>query len=176
MVGRMLFANGTGLVDRALAAVGLNGSTYWLLGPNAFWAMLIVEIWTAWPFTYLMVLAALSGVPHELYEAVELDGGGSWAKLRFVVFPHIRGLLFLSVVLSAIARLGSFTLPYVMFNNPPPESVAVLPINVYFRAFSTFQFGYAAATGLFMMAIVAVPAYFYIRATRLRTDLTVEAS
>jgi multiple sugar transport system permease protein len=96
--------------------------------------------------------------------------------LRFVVFPHIRGLLFLSVALSAIARLGSFTLPYVMFNNPPPESVAVLPINVYFRAFSTFQFGYAAATGLFMMAIVAVPAYFYIRATRLRTDLTVEAS
>lgn len=170
MIGRMLFANGTGLVNLVMGTLGLGYNTYWLLGPNSFWAMLAVEIWTAWPFTYLMVLAALSAVPHELYEATELDGGGSWAKLRHVVFPHIRGVLFISIVLSAISRLGSFTLPYVMFNNPPPEEVALLPINIYFRAFSTFQFGYAAATGLFMIAIIAIPAFVYIRATRLRTE------
>jgi multiple sugar transport system permease protein len=170
MIGRMLFANGTGLVDLVKGAVGLGSTTYWLLGPNSFWAMLAVEIWTAWPFTYLMVLAALSAVPHELYESTELDGGGSWAKFRFVVFPHVRGVILMSIVLSAIARLGSFTLPYVMFNNPPPVEVSLLPINIYFRAFSTFQFGYAAATGLFMIAVVAIPAFIYIRATRLRTE------
>lgn len=171
MVGRVLFANGTGLVDQIMGVLGLGSNTYWLLGPNAFWAMVMVEVWMVWPFTYLMVLAALTSIPGELYEAVQLDGGGYRAKIRFVVLPAIRGVLLLSMVLSTIFHLGGFTLPYVMFSDPPPPAVAVLPINVYFRAFSTFQFGVAAATGVFMMIVFAIPAYFYIRATRLRQAL-----
>ena len=53
--------------------------------PKNIWVLVSNEWGTAWPFTYLFVLAGLAGIPHELYEAAELDGGGSWAKLRYVV-------------------------------------------------------------------------------------------
>jgi multiple sugar transport system permease protein len=167
-VGHMMFLNGTGLVDRVMGALGASRNMYWLIGPNSFWAMLAVEIWIVWPFTYLLLLAGLAAVPDELYEAVEIDGGKSLAKLRYVAFPEVRGLLLLSMVLSVIFHLGNFTLPYVMFTNPPPTAVQVLPIAVYYQAFSNFQYGDAAATGLFMMIIFAIPACVYIRATRLQ--------
>lgn len=167
-VGHVMFLNGTGLVDRVMGALGASRNMYWLIGPNSFWAMLAVEIWIVWPFTYLLLLAGLAAVPNELYEAVEIDGGKSLAKLRHVALPEVRGLLLLSMVLSAIFHLGNFTLPYVMFNNPPPTAVQVLPIAVYYQAFSNFQYGDAAATGLFMMVIFAIPAFIYIRTTRLQ--------
>lgn len=173
VVGRMMFLNGTGLVDRGISVLGLPHNTYWLLGPNAFWAMLIMEVWTVWPFTYLLILAGLTAIPIELYEAVELDGGRHFAKIRYIVLPHVRGLLGLSMVLSTIFHLGNFTLPFVMFNNPPPPSVAVLPIDVYYRAFASNQFGEAAAAGIFMIVVFALPAYAYIRASRLRQSLAV---
>lgn len=168
-VARVMFLNGSGLVDQALSHLGLaSRDMYWLLGPNTFWAMLATEVWIVWPFTYLMVLAGLTSVPRELYEAVELDGCGHWGKLRYIVLPHVRGVLWLSVLLSTIFHLASFTLPFVMFGNPPPADVDVLPINVYFRAFTSGQYGIAAATAVIMLVVLIIPGYVYIRQTRLR--------
>jgi len=171
-VGRMMFLNGTGIVDRALSLMGVSAKTYWLLGPKAFWAMLAMEIWQVWPFTYLLILAGLAAVRDELYEAAEIDGGRYLVKLRYVVLPEVRGLLILSMVLSTIFHLGNFTLPFVMFSNPPPLSVAVLPIDVYYRAFTAVQFGQAAAAGVLMIVVFLIPAYIYIRASRLREALS----
>lgn len=170
-VARVMFLNGSGLVDQTLSHLGLaSRNMYWLLGPNTFWAMLATEVWIVWPFTYLMVLAGLTSVPRELYEAVELDGCGHFGKLRYIVLPHVRGVLLLSVLLSTIFHLASFTLPFVMFGNPPPADADVLPINVYYRAFTSGQYGIAAATAVIMLVVLIIPGYVYIRQTRLRGE------
>ena len=167
-VARAMFVNGTGLVDRVIAAFGGNANTYWLLGSKTFWAMLVTEVWAVWPFTYLLVLAGLSGVGRDLYEASAIDGAGYVAKLRFVVLPQIRSVLLLSVLLSTMFHLANFTLPFVMFGNPPPSRVTVLPIDVYYQAFGTQQYGLAAATAVLMVVVLAVPAFVYLRLTKLR--------
>lgn len=168
MVFRTMFMNHTGLVDQVLKWIGLsNGNTYWLLGPNTFWAMLIVEVWVVWPFSYLMVSAGLTSIDADLHEAAELDGAGYVARLRYIVFPEVKGILFLSILLSTIFHLGNFTLPFVMFGNPPPANVDVLPINIYYRAFTSSQYSIAAATAVIMLIVLAIPGYIYIRRTRL---------
>lgn len=167
-VARAMFVNGTGLIDRAIAAFGGNANTYWLLGSKTFWAMLAAEVWAVWPFIYLLVLAGLSGVDRDLYEASAIDGAGYSAKLRFVVLPQIRSVLLLAVLLSTMFHLANFTLPFVMFGNPPPSSVTVLPIDVYYQAFGTQQYGLAAATAVLMVVVLAVPAFMYLRLTKLR--------
>jgi len=168
-VARMMFLNGSGLVDQVLSHLGLaSRDMYWLIGPNTFWAMLATEVWIVWPFTYLMVLAGLTSVPRELYEAVELDGCGHFGKLRYIVLPQVRGVLLLSILISTIFHLTSFTLPFVMFGDPPPAGADVLPINVYYRAFTSGQYGIAAATAVLMLAILVIPGYVYIRQSRLR--------
>lgn len=168
IVARMMFQNGTGLVDRALGALHLASSgTYWLLGPNTFWAMVATDVWASWPFIYIMVLAGLTSVPVELYEAAEIDGAGNWGKVRWVVLPRLKSLLLLGLLLSTIYHFGNFTLPYIMFGSPPPSPVDVLPVNIYYQAFTSFQYAVAAATALLTLAVLVIPGYIYLRMSRL---------
>lgn len=167
MVGRALFLNPGGLVDRALSTIHANGNILWLAGNNAFWAMLMVEIWAVWPLTYMMVSAGLVSVDSDLYDAAEVDGAGYVAKLRHIVLPHIRNVLLLSIVISTIFHLGNFTLPFVMFSTPPPPAVDVLPVDIYFNAFVANYYSLAAAIAVIMVVVVLVPGIVYLRATRL---------
>jgi multiple sugar transport system permease protein len=170
-VARLMFQNGTGLIDRVLGATHLaSQNTYWLLGPNTFWALVISDVWLSWPFIYIMTLAGLSSVPIELYDAADLDGAGNMSKIRHVVLPQLRSLLWLALLLSTIYHFGSFTLPFILFGNAPPAQANVLPVDIYFRAFTSFQYGIAAATAVFTLAIMVVPGYIYLRSTRLGGD------
>ncbi len=168
IIGRIMFLNHYGLVDKVLAALHIASiNTFWLLGPNAFWAMTLTDMWAAWPFIYLLSLAALQSIPIEQYESAVIDGAGTWRKLASITFPQIGGILELALLLSTLNHFGNFTLPYVMFSSPPPTSVDVLPITTYFQAFSSFDFGLASAISVMTMLILLVPGYIYLRMTRL---------
>jgi multiple sugar transport system permease protein len=168
LMARIMFLNQTGLVDVVLSALGIaSRNTYWLIGPNAFWAMLFVELWATWPFIYMMTLAGLQAIPKQVYEAAELDGASYWQKIRWIALPQIGRLLALGMLLSTLNHFASFTLPFVMFSSPPPASVAVLTVNSYFNAFSSFEFGIASAMAVVTLVILFIPGYLYIRATRM---------
>lgn len=165
---RMMFLNGTGLIDRFLAKIHLAGvNTYWLVGPKSFWAMTITDIWAAWPFIYIMVLAGLQSIPGELYEVAELDGANSWQKLTRVVLPQLRGLLGLALLLSTLYHFNNFTLPFVMFGASPPTWVTVLPLNIYTTSFNLFDFSLGSAMSIITLIIMMIPGVIYLRALRL---------
>jgi multiple sugar transport system permease protein len=167
LLAQIAFLNQYGPVDKVLAALHIApAGTYWLIGPNAFWAMTATEIWEVWPFIYLMLLAGLQAIPREQLEAATVDGAGSWARLRRVVLPQLKGVYLLAAGLSTLFHFGNFTLPFVMFGSTPPASVDVLPVNIYFRAFSSFDFGVASATAVFNIALLAVPAAVYLALRR----------
>jgi multiple sugar transport system permease protein len=168
LLARVMFLNHTGLVDKTLAALGIAGrDTYWLIGPNAFWAMTLTDIWATWPFVYLMALAGLQAVSREQYEAATLDGATPMRKLFSIVFPQLRGVLLLALLLSTLNHFGNFTLAYVMFSSPPPTSAAVLPISMYYYAFTSFQYGTANAIAVLTMVVLIIPGYVYLRMTRI---------
>lgn len=169
LLARLMFLNHYGLVDKVLSALHIASvNTYWLIGgSHSFWAMALTEMWAAWPFIYLMVLAGLQSVPREQYEAAVLDGATPVRTLRRVVLPQLSGILKLAVVLSTLYHLGNFTLAYVMFPSTPPTSVDVLPIDMYYRAFSTYDFGVASAIAVITMVIFLIPVYSYLRLTRM---------
>lgn len=173
LLARIMFLNHYGIIDQTLSTLGLaNANTYWLIGPNAFWALTLTDVWATWPFVYLMVLAGLQTVPHEQHEAAVLDGASPLRKLFSIVLPQIRGMLFLALLLSTLNHFGNFTLAYVMFSSPPPGSVAVLPLSTYFYAFTSFNYGTASAIAVITMLVLIIPGYVYLRMTRMaeRTD------
>jgi multiple sugar transport system permease protein len=168
LIARVVFLNGTGLVDQTLKFLHVtNGNTFWLIGSNAYWAMQLVELWATWPFIYLVTLAGLQSIPKEHYEAAALDGASKYQRLRYVVFPGITNVLLLGMLLSTLFHFGNFTLAFVMFSSPPPPSVEVLPVAAYYNAFDFFNFGVAAAIAVVTMVILTIPGYLYLRATRL---------
>lgn len=168
IVWRMIFMKDSGPVDHLLSALHLaSRSTYWLIGPNAFWAMLTADVWAAWPFVYMMSLAALQTIPSDLYEAAEIDGAGSLRAFRFVTLPLVWPTLGLALLLSTINHFNNFSLPFVMFGATPPESVDVLPLNIYLNSFVSFNFSAGAAMSVIALLITLIPAIIYLRATGL---------
>jgi multiple sugar transport system permease protein len=168
VVWRQMFLNGTGLVDRFLAALHLaNVNTYWLLGPNSFWAMVIADVWASWAFIYIMVLAGLQSISHDVYEAADMDGANAWQKLTRIVLPQLRHILGLALLLSTLNHFNNFTLPFVLFGTPPPVQADVLPLNIYVSSFQLFNFGLGGAMSVITLIIMLIPGFLYIRALRL---------
>lgn len=167
IVWRMVFTAYTGPADVILSKLHLASvGMFWLIGPNSFWAMVIADAWAAWPFIYLLTLAALQSIPSDLYDAATIDGAAVWSRFRHVTLPGIRGTLGLALVLSTINHFNNFTLPFVMFGESPPAQVNVLPLNIYVSSFITFNFGLGAAMSVVALVIMLIPAVVYLRAAR----------
>jgi multiple sugar transport system permease protein len=168
LLWRMMFLNHSGLVDQFLSSIHLaNINTYWLLGGNSFWALVIADTWASWAFIYIVVLAGLQSIPQDVYEAADIDGANAWQKLTRVVLPQLRHLLALGMLLSTLNHFNNFTLPFVMFGTPPPSQADVLPLNVYVSSFQLLNFGLGAAMSVLTLLLMLIPGFIYLRAMRL---------
>ena len=155
-----------GVVDSMLGAVGIH-SGLWLNGPLSYWSLIIVQIWTSWPFFYLLVLAGLQSVDHEVHEAAAIDGATWWIKLRYVVLPYLRGPILLALIIAFLHNINAFTLPFVLFGVPAPQDVEVLPVVTYMTSFQSFRFGLSAAMAICSLILIAIPLFVYLRAVKL---------
>ena len=155
-----------GIVNILLNKVGISNQL-WLSGPTAYWTLILVEIWAAWPFIYLLALSGLQSVDGEVHEASALDGATWWPKLRYIVLPYLRGPLALACLLATLNHINNFTLPFVLFGAPAPDSVNVMPMIVYVTSFQSLRFGLSAAMAIVSLVIIAIPLFIYLRAVRL---------
>jgi multiple sugar transport system permease protein len=155
-----------GIVNSVLHKVGITGGL-WLSGPKSYWTLILVEIWAAWPFIYLMALAALQSVDGEVHEASAVDGANWWPKLLHVILPYLRGPVLLACLLATLNHINNFTLPFVLFGAPAPDSVNVMPMIVYVTSFQSLRFGLSAAMAIVSLLLIAIPLFIYLRALRL---------
>ena len=155
-----------GIVNILLAKVGITGGL-WLSGPKSYWTLILVEIWAAWPFIYLMALAGLQSVDGEVHEASAIDGANWWPKLTHVILPYLRGPVLLACLLATLSHINNFTLPFVLFGAPAPDSVNVMPMIVYVTSFQDLRFGLSAAMAIVSLVLIAIPLFVYLRALRL---------
>ena len=142
-----------GLINTALGWVGIEGPL-WL--QSATWSkpgLASMSLWGIGGARMIVFIAALQGIPKELYEAVELDGGGMWRKFRNVTFPMLTPVIFLWTVLEVIFSFQVFTEAYVMTKGGPLNSTLFYNLYLYFKAFEDFQMGYASALAWVLLGI-----------------------
>jgi multiple sugar transport system permease protein len=155
-----------GVVNALLAKAGVHGGL-WLSGGQSYWTLILVEIWAAWPFVYLLALAGLQSVDAEVHEAAAIDGAAWWAKLWRVILPYVRGPVLLAALLATLNHINNFTLPFVLFGAPAPDDVNVMPMLVYVTSFQGLRFGLSAAMAVVSLVLIAIPLFAYLRAVRL---------
>ena len=134
-----------GLINTALGWVGIEGPL-WL--QSATWSkpgLASMGLWSIGGARMIVFIAALQGIPVQLYEAVELDGGGAWQKFVSVTFPLLTPVIFLWTVLEIIFSFQVFTEAYVMTKGGPLDSTLFYNLYLYQKAFEDFQMGYASA-------------------------------
>ncbi|WP_063795801.1 carbohydrate ABC transporter permease [Peterkaempfera griseoplana] len=148
----------TGAVNALLVdALGLTGSRpFWLIGPNAFWSLVVVDLWRTWPFALLTFTAGLQTVPEELYEAAALDGAGLLRQLRSVTLPVLAPVNRVLLIVLFLWTFNDFTTPYTLFGHSAPPSADLVAIHIYQASFITWNFGLGSAMSVLLLAFLAV--------------------
>jgi multiple sugar transport system permease protein len=173
VVWQFVFNTNNGLLNIMLGWIGL-GPVPWLNDPK--WAMLslcTVSVWRSVPFATVILLAAMQGVPDNLYEAAKLDGAGEVRQFVSITVPLIRAAVSFVVVISIIHAFQAFDLVYVLTggNGGPETATYVLGIMLFQHAFSFLEFGYAAALAWVIFAILLVLTVVQLRLGRRRAAL-----
>lgn len=147
-----IFNPNFGLLNGILGELGLP-TLNWIYSDQLVIPSLILM--SAWGMGYTMVifLAGLQGVPQYLYEALEIDGGNWWHKLRYITLPMTTPVVFFNLVMGLIGSLQTFVQPYLMTQGGPNYGSTFLAYYIYLNAFSYGNFGYASAIAVILFAI-----------------------
>jgi multiple sugar transport system permease protein len=155
IVFRFLYHPRIGLLNRALAALGLPGVD-WLGDPA--WAMPAIiglTIWKNFGWNLVIFAAGLQAIPARLYEAARLDGASGWQQLRYVTLPLLLPTTSFVVLMTAIGSLQLFAEPYVMTQGGPGDATRSLVLLMYEQGFRWWNLGHAAAIAFVLFGLVA---------------------
>lgn len=119
-----------------------------------FVAMLL-GIWKGVGWNLVVFLAALQNVPQELYESAEMDGCGSIAKFFYITLPCIKSTILFALVMLTIGGFNVFTSIKMITDGKPMHQTETVLTWMYYKAFNTGKFGYAAALS-FIVAVTLV--------------------
>ncbi|MFJ8629430.1 carbohydrate ABC transporter permease [Streptomyces sp. NPDC093568] len=154
---RLVYSPDAGILNETLRDLGLGDGRDWLSGlGTALPAVIVVGIWAGMPTTTVALLAGLQNTPRELHEAAAVDGAGAWRRFRTVTWPALRPVALSITALNLIWNFNSFALVYVLTSGGPGGRTRLPMLFAYEEAFRYGQFGYAAAMGCVMVALISI--------------------
>ena len=127
---------------------------------------MILGIWKGVGWNMVVFLAALQQVPADLYEAAEIDGCGAWKKFWSVTMPSIKGTILFALIMLTIGGFNVFTSIKMITGGKPAHQTDTLLTWMYYKAFSTGKFGYAAALSFVMALSLGLLAILQFRAMK----------
>jgi multiple sugar transport system permease protein len=167
-----LYTPGLGLLESGLGWLNIT-APYWLGDPT--WAMpslAITTIWWTLGFNFVLYLAGLQDIPHELYEAATIDGASPWQQIRSITIPLLGRTTTLVAVLQVIASLKVFDQMYIMTEGGPNFATRSILEYVYDEGFTNYRVGYASAVSmLFFVVVLAVSAVWFWLVRKQESDV-----
>ncbi len=162
---RMLWDNQYGAINQTLSwIVGHDVNIVWLAHrDSALFAMIVTDLWQWTPFMFLVLLAGLSTVNPEIYEAAALDGAGWWQLLRDVTLPGIARVIAVAILFRGLDALKIFDLIYMFTQGGPGTSTESISWYIYQLGFKFFRLGYASAASFILVILLTVIATLYVR-------------
>jgi len=150
-----------GIVDWAMTSVGLPRVDWFAEFPLV--GIIVIIVWRWAPFMMLILLAGLQALSDEVREASKVDGATTWQEFRFIVLPHLRSYMQLSVLLGTIYILSEFDTIYMTTQGGPGDRTTNLPYLIYQQVFVSSDVGHASAMGVLVVVIVYAFASYFIK-------------
>lgn len=168
LLWRLIFDPTTGMVEELFYyldwATPMRG---WLGDPDiALYAIIFVAFWQYTGFMMIILLAAMQGIPKELYEAAKLDGAGPFLSFFFVTLPELRNVLIVCVLITVIGAFKVFDLVYVLTSGGPGNATQVMGSYIVQNAFTIGRMGYANAISVVLLVIALTLGLIQLRTSR----------
>ncbi|HHV61600.1 MAG TPA: sugar ABC transporter permease [Firmicutes bacterium] len=156
MAWRWIFNDMYGVFGDILVKLGaIERSPAWLGEPGlAMFAAIFADVWKTTPFIFIILLAGLQSIPHEIYEAASIDGATSFRRFTRVTLPLLRPSIVSALMFRSIQAFAVFDLMWVLTGGGPGGSTQTISLLVYSTVFRYLDLGYGAA--LAVVAFVCV--------------------
>ncbi|MDB5056716.1 MAG: binding-protein-dependent transport system inner rane component [Chloroflexi bacterium] len=162
----MLLDPTNGAVNTVISSLGFS-PPLWLASPStALWTIILVSIWQYTGFPMIVFLAAIEGIPLELYEAARMDGANGWQRLRYITWPLVQGVALVLVMLQVIFGMRTFDVAWAMTQGGPGTATTLLGVKLYQSAFLYSDYGYGSTVAVAMIVIIGTIAFVYLRLVR----------
>ncbi|MCB1990833.1 MAG: sugar ABC transporter permease [Geminicoccaceae bacterium] len=156
LIWRMFLHPELGIANYVLGLVGL-GPVNWLGDPrNAFWTLVVVDIWHQVSFMIVLLLAGLASLPKEPYEAARMEGAGTLACFWHVTLPLMRPVILVTLLIRLIFAVRTYDLVYIMTRGGPGQATDLVSYFIYRQAFVGLNIGQASALAVLLLLIVLV--------------------
>ena len=147
---RMMTDTGKGPFQPLWALLGLQNFS-WVTDPwGARWAVIITDTWQWTPFVFIILLAAIEGLPNELFEAAHVDGASKWQIFWNITLPQIIPVSATVVLIRMIEAFKIVDLPNILTFGGPGTATESLTLHSFF-AWRTLDVGASAAVAYMLM-------------------------
>lgn len=162
LIWRMFLHPELGIVNYLIGLVGIPPIN-WLGDPgNAFWTLVLVDIWHQVSFMIVLLLAGLSALPREPYEAARMEGAGTVQCFLHVTLPLMRPVIMVTLLIRLIFAVKTYDLIYIMTRGGPGQATDLVSYFIYRQAFVGLNIGQASALSvLLLLLVLALTVYLY---------------
>ncbi|MFQ5694597.1 MAG: carbohydrate ABC transporter permease [Terriglobia bacterium] len=164
VIWRLIYNPNFGVLNGFLGQLGLDTTRLtWLADPAvALAAVIAVDVWEWTPFVFLILLAGLQALPEEPYEAARIDGSSWWQTFRYITLPLLKPAILVALLLRTMDLIRIFDQVFILTQGGPGFATETVSLYIYKTAFRFFDFGYAAALSLVLLAATLVVSRFYL--------------
>jgi multiple sugar transport system permease protein len=151
---QQLYSYDYGVLNTILRLIGLS-PVPWLVDPHvAMPAIAVMATWKNVGIYIVLFLAGLQTIPHDLYDAANVDGATTFQQFTRITLPMLNPTIVVIVVLSTIGGFSLFIEPYVLTGGGPTQSTLSGMLYIYNQGFYFSHMGYAATLGIVYAAII----------------------
>lgn len=167
LIWAWIFNGQFGLANDILLRFGIINAPIGFLSDQRFAliSVIVANVWYGIPFFGIMILAALQSIPNELYESAKIDGANWMIQLFKVTIPYIKPTIISTTLLRVMWIMNFPDIIYGMTNGGPANSTNILATQLINKILKEYDYGQAAATGVIIMIILFVYAFFYLKFT-----------
>lgn len=155
-----------GIGNQIISALGIDRIPFLTSEAWVIPTIAVINVWRHVGYTALLIFAGLQTIPETMYEAGRMDGAGEVRMFRSITVPLLRPILALVLIITVVGSFQVFDTVAIATRGGPVDSSRVLQYYIYDVAFGRFQFGYASAMSVALLAVLVVITFVQYRLTR----------
>lgn len=146
IVWRWLFSTSGGMINPLLMSLGIVDRPvgFFATPGTAMGTLVFINSWRWFPFISLMMLAGLTRIPGDLYEAARIDGANAWKRFRRITWPLLAPTLSVLGVVGTLLSFNVFDIIWLLTSGGPAGGTRTLPVLIYETAFKGYKLSEAA--------------------------------
>lgn len=166
IIWRWLLSSSGGMINPLLIQAGVieRPVGFFATREGAMATLVMINSWRWFPFTTLMMLAGLTRIPGDLYEAARIDGAGTFQRFKRITWPLLQPTLVVLGVVGTLLSFNVFDVIWLLTAGGPSSATQTLPVLIYETAFKGYRLSEAATISVLTSILLMGFAFFMTRA------------